>query len=139
MNTTTEESKKIVIKFCEYLSNREYDLMLNLCDNKGTWYMQGRPDGPDLTYYSGTQSINEELKQAQKVLNLFTTFKYTITGITGEGERVAIESISEGKGPAEGQIYNNTYMKQFVLKDGKITNIREFLDYFQIIKYINNI
>lgn len=67
--------------------------------------MQGRPDGPNFSYYSGTQTIQKELKQAQKELDLFTTFKYIVTGITGEGERVAIESISEGSGPSEGQIH----------------------------------
>lgn len=135
---TTEESKSIVEKFCEYLSNREYNLMLSLCDEEGTWYMQGRPDGTEFKYYTRTQSIKKELEQAKNVLNLFTTFKYTITGITAEGERVAIESISEGKGPSENQIYKNTYMKQFILKNGKIISIREFLDYFQIMKYINS-
>lgn len=135
---TTEESKETVKKFCEHLSNREYDLMLNLCDNNGTWYMQGRPNGPELKYYSGTQTIKDELENAKKVLNLFTTFKYTITGVTAEGERVAIESVCEGMGPKENQIYKNSYMKQFILKNGKIVSIREFLDYFQIIKYINN-
>lgn len=135
-NQLTQQNKAIVLEWCKHLNDRNYNGMLSLCDPNGTWYMQGRPDGPDFAPYADTLSIHDQIQEVQKTLTLFDTWRYTVTGVTAEGERVAIESVSEGEGPGEGKHYENTYMKQFVVRGGKIVSIREFLNYFAVMKYI---
>ena len=53
--------------------------------------------------------------------------KFTIKGITAEGDRVAVEVESYGKF-GNGKIYQNHYHFLFEVREGKIQAVREYLD-----------
>jgi ketosteroid isomerase-like protein len=50
-----------------------------------------------------------------------------ITGITDGGDRVAVEAASQGSLPG-GQIYRNTYHFLLQFDEGRLREIREYLD-----------
>jgi ketosteroid isomerase-like protein len=50
-----------------------------------------------------------------------------VKGITAQGERVAVETESLAK-LKNGRVFNNQYHFLFVVKDGKITSIKEYND-----------
>lgn len=53
--------------------------------------------------------------------------RVTPTGLTAEGDRVAVEAESSGE-TATGRTYNNQYHFLFEVRDGKIQAAREYLD-----------
>ena len=52
---------------------------------------------------------------------------FTITGITAEGERVAVEAESDGL-HISGKHYHNFYHFLFIFRDGKLVTLKEYLD-----------
>ncbi len=52
---------------------------------------------------------------------------FNITGITAEGERVAVEAESDGM-YISGKRYHNQYHFLFIFRDGKLVTLREYLD-----------
>lgn len=52
---------------------------------------------------------------------------FTITGITAEGERVAVEAESDGM-HISGKLYHNSYHFLFIFRDGELITLKEYLD-----------
>ena len=52
----------------------------------------------------------------------------TIHSITAEGDQVALEAESYGIISVSGEVYNNHYHFFFIIKDGLIRRIREYMD-----------
>ncbi|MGE0830991.1 MAG: nuclear transport factor 2 family protein [Hyphomonadaceae bacterium] len=50
-----------------------------------------------------------------------------ITGVTAEGDRVAVEAVSHAE-LTNGRLYNNHYHFLIVFRDGKITQVKEYND-----------
>jgi hypothetical protein len=62
------------------------------------------------------------------VLDLFPDgIVFTIHAMTAEGERVAIEAISEGT-TFRGDLYQQTYHFLMRAREGKIVEFREYMD-----------
>lgn len=131
----TAQSKAIILRFCAYLNQRDFEDIRLLLDHTATWYVQGRPDK---VAYAGTQLAADQINNVSAMLGQFETFTFKVTGITAEGERVAVEAVSDGKGPGRSDQYHNVYMMQFVLAHGKIISVREFLDYFEVEHFLKN-
>ena len=53
--------------------------------------------------------------------------RVTPKGITAEGDRVAVEAESYAK-MKNGKTYQNTYHFLFIVRDGKIQSVKEYLD-----------
>jgi len=53
--------------------------------------------------------------------------KFTVKAMTAEGERVAIEAESYGK-HSSGKIYHQQYHFLMVIRDGKIRELKEYMD-----------
>ena len=53
--------------------------------------------------------------------------KFTIKAMTAEGDRVAVEAESYGK-HVSGKTYNNQYHFLMVILDGKIHELKEYMD-----------
>lgn len=52
---------------------------------------------------------------------------FTITGMTAEGDRVAVEAESSGK-HVSGGVYSNSYHFLFVFRDEKLVVLKEYMD-----------
>ena len=121
MGSTTEENKKIAIKFFEALSSGSETYLDFYTDDSIIWTAGDNEIG-------GTRTKKEIIDFAQGVLDSFPngiTFK--ITGITAENERVAVEVDGEAI-HASGLPYNNQYHFLLTIKDGKILELKEYMD-----------
>src|SRR5882757_4916120 len=71
----------------------------------------------------------EQIKQAAG--GIFQVFPkgihFTIRAMTAEGDRVAVEAESEGL-HVSGQRYSNQYHFLFRLRDGKVVELKEYMD-----------
>lgn len=117
-----EENKAIVLEFLGRFSAGRFEAALELLADEATWWIGGNFP------LSGTRSKAEMTELIKGVAaNMPSGLTLTPKGITAEGERVAVEVESYGK-HNNGRVYNNQYHFLFVVKDGKIYIVREYLD-----------
>jgi ketosteroid isomerase-like protein len=117
-------NKKLVTEFMEVFSTGVVDEILSYLDDSATWWVAGTIEG-----VSGTKDKAGFGEMLSGLSALTTTGAISLTpkAMTAEGERVAVEteSYSELK---NGRVYNNLYHFVFIVRDGKIHAVKEFLD-----------
>ena len=121
MTSITEESKDIAIKFFEALSSGSETYLDYYNDDSIIW-TAGEND------IGGTRTKKEIITFAHGILEAFPTgIKFNITGITAENERVAVEVQGDAV-HISGKPYNNFYHFLLKIKDGKIIELKEYMD-----------
>ena len=121
MTSITEENKDIAIKFFEALSSGSETYLDFYNDDSIIWTAGDNSIG-------GTRTKQEIVDFAQGILSAFPEgIKFNITGITAENERVAVE-VSGAAIHASGEHYNNKYHFLLKIKNGKILELKEYMD-----------
>jgi ketosteroid isomerase-like protein len=126
-----EENRQLVLRFCGLLSERKTDKMFALLADDGTWAGVGNPR---TFQYGGTRSKAQSVEVIGQFLAGFDEFSFEVLSTTAEGDRVAVEARSSGKGPGA-KTYANEYLLHFACEDGKIQRIREFFDQMAVLDY----
>ncbi len=128
---SAEDNRKIVLDFCQRLSDRDLDPMFALLAENSNWSGVGKPE----TFkFGGPKTKAESTVMITGFLNHFREFRFDVKSSTAEGDRVAIEATSRGVGPA-GNIYENQYLLMFRCADGKIVDIAEYFDQIAVLGY----
>jgi len=93
------------------------------------WYTEdGYVQTMGNTLISGKRGKEETRAFAAGILRAFPEgLKFTIHNMTAEGDRVAVESASEGI-HVSGAVYRNEYHFLFRWRDGKLAELREYMD-----------
>ena len=121
MSSITDQNKQITKEFFEALSTGS-DQYLDFYTDESIIWTAGN------TSIGGTRTKKEVISFAQNILSAFPTgITFNITGITAENERVAVE-ISGKAIHASGETYNNQYHFLLRIKDGKILELKEYMD-----------
>ena len=121
MNSKSEENKKIAVKFFDLLSSGSEEYLDFYCDDSIIWTAGENAIG-------GKRSKEEIVEFAQGILAAFPNgIAFNITGITAEDDRVAVE-VSGDAIHASGQAYNNKYHFLLIIRDGKIMELKEYMD-----------
>ncbi len=121
MTSTTNENKEIAIKFFEALSSGSESYLDFYNDDSIIWTAGNNAIG-------GTRTKKEIIDFAQGILAAFPTgITFNITGMTAENERVAVEVSGESI-HASGDAYNNKYHFLLTIKNGKIIELKEYMD-----------
>lgn len=80
------------------------------------------------TLISGRFSKEQIRAAAGAIFEAFPQgIRFSITGMTAEGERVAVEAESTGA-HASGKTYTNQYHFLFVFRDGLLVELKEYMD-----------
>ena len=117
-----ERNKEIVRRYFDIPTRNDIPAMLDLYAED----MQLRVPGN--TLISGTFGKARLAANASSVLDAFPRgLRFTVTGMTAEGDRVAVEAESDGV-HASGKHYHNLYHFLIRLRDGKIVESREYMD-----------
>ena len=117
-----EENKKIALAYFEERSAGNPRAFDRLADS-AIWRVMAK--GP----MGGTKTKAELLQiLAQTTARFEEPVKFTVTGITAEGDRVAIEAQGYAK-LKNGKTYENLYHFLFVVRDGKIQEGKEYCDF----------
>ena len=115
-------NKAVVRKFLEAFSESRFDDALDLMDDEGTWWVAGSTD------ISGTYTKEGFRELASGVAGgTRGGIRLSPTGITAEGDRVAVEAVSDGE-TLDGKRYLNQYHFLFEFKNGKFIAVREYMD-----------
>ena len=121
MSSITDQNKKITREFFEALSKGSDKYLDFYTDDSIIWTAGNNAIG-------GTRTKKEVLSFAQNILSAFPSgITFNITGITAEEERVAVE-ISGKAIHTSGEYYNNKYHFLLRIKDGKILELKEYMD-----------
>ena len=121
MSSISDQNKTITKEFFEALSNGSDKYLDFYTDESIIWTAGNNAIG-------GTRTKKEVVSFAQNILSAFPTgITFNITGITAENERVAVE-ISGKAIHASGETYNNQYHFLLRIKDGKILELKEYMD-----------
>jgi ketosteroid isomerase-like protein len=122
--TDAEQNTAIVRDFLEVFSTGDVPGVLERLDDGATWWVSGKIEG-----FAGTKSKEEMGKLLESVVPVYKggALKITPVQMIAAGDRVAVEA----EGYAEltnGRVYNPQSSFFFKLADGKITEVREYLD-----------
>jgi ketosteroid isomerase-like protein len=118
----TDENKKIVLGYFEDRSAGNPHAFDRMAD-AATWRVMAKGQ------MGGAKTKAELLKiVAQNTARFEAPVKFTVTGITAEGERVAVEAQGYAK-LKNGKTYENLYHFLFIVRDGKIQEGKEYCDF----------
>ena len=121
MSSISDQNKTITKEFFEALSNGSNKYLDFYTDESIIWTAGNNAIG-------GTRTKKEVVSFAQNILSAFPTgITFNITGLTAEDERVAVEISGEAI-HASGETYNNQYHFLLRIKDGKILELKEYMD-----------
>ena len=119
---STEDSKRIVLGFFENLNAGNAAAALDALGDSATWWIQGNfPLSGTKTKAQFVELLGQLGAQIDGALSL------RVKGVTAEGDRVAVEAESFAK-MKNGKTYQNTYHFLFIVRDGKIQSVKEYLD-----------
>jgi ketosteroid isomerase-like protein len=118
-----EQNKQTALKMLQAVGAHDAAAMAALMTADATWWVLGRgaretatPRGPFLESFPAAMA------------RLFASpIRFTVQGVTAEGDRVAVEADSSAK-LTNGKTYNNLYHFLFLFEGGKIKAVREYND-----------
>ena len=118
-------NKKVVLSFFDSLSAGKLDAALEMMADIATWWVAGKRDQFAL---AGTYDKAQFTAMLGVIGEAMPSGMQTrITGVTAEGDRVAVEAEGHGES-AGGQDYNNQFHYLLEVRNGKIQAGRVYLD-----------
>jgi ketosteroid isomerase-like protein len=122
---TTEQisnNKAQVLRFFKAMNEGDIDTILDSYAEDGMLQTMGN------TLISGQFTKAQIAAAAQGIYQAFPEgISFTITGMTAEGDKVAVEATSSGA-HSSGSTYSNEYHFLFTFADGKISSLKEYMD-----------
>jgi ketosteroid isomerase-like protein len=120
-----QENTKVALSFLENLSAGEIDAAVDLIADDVVWWLAGEPRQFAIAGTKNKAELAEMLATIGK--GMPNGVRLTITGVTAQGDRVAVEMDADGVS-ATGKEYHNHYHGLLEVRDGKIHAGREYLD-----------
>jgi uncharacterized protein len=122
---STEQNKATAAEFFVRFSASDIPGALATMTDDATWWIPGKPElSPTAGLYQKdriTKLFHAMLKQLKNGL------KMTPKGMVAEGDRVAVEVVSEGD-LKNGRLYRQEYHMLLEFRGDKICAVREYLD-----------
>lgn len=121
-NNNSEKNKAIVTRFFEAMNNGDVDFIVDSYAADGCLQTMGN------TLISGTYSKEQVTASAGSIFDVFPQgLKFTANSMVAEGDKVAVEAVSEGQ-HVSGQTYSNEYHFLFEFREGKLLQLKEYMD-----------
>jgi uncharacterized protein len=120
-----EQNKKLAAEFFARFDANDVPGALACLAEDATWWISGKPGTlPSAGTYG-------KRKVARLLDDMFGRLKdglrMRVKGAIGEGDRVAVEVESHGE-LRNGRVYSNQYHFLLRMREGKIAEVREYLD-----------
>lgn len=124
--STSDTNKTIVKQFFEALNAGDVDALVNTYADSGYVQTMGN------TLISGRSSKDQIRAAVGGIYEVFPSgLTFTVVDMVGEGEKVAVEAVSEGE-HISGQTYSNEYHFLFEFKGGELLKLKEYMDTEQV-------
>lgn len=119
------DTKAVLRAYLDALTDGDLDAIANSFDENATWTLHGTL--PLSGTRRGRAEIMEFLVSAGSLYQQGTQ-QFAFGDITAEGERAVLEWRVRGIATATGRAYDNEYCGVFVVRGGRIVEVREYLD-----------
>lgn len=129
------ENKALVLRAFELLGKRDLPGLFALIHDEGSWSV---PYDPARFQFAGYRDKPGVMELLTGFLGGFDSFAFTVQNATAEDDRVVVEAVSEGVGPAGAQ-YRNNYILIVFVRDGKLHTVREYFDPFKVLAYVEQV
>jgi uncharacterized protein len=117
-------NKKVVLDFIAALDSGDGAAAMAAFADDATWTVVGHG-----LPVSGTMTKTEFIDLIGKQADVYVgPLSITPTGTTAEGQRVAVEAKAHGTIRRNSKSYDNNYHFLFVVDDGKIREVKEYMD-----------
>ena len=120
-----QDNTKVALSFLDDLSAGRIDAALDLIADDVVWWLAGEPEQFAIAGTKNKAQFAEMLATIGK--GMPHGIRLTVTGVTAQGDRVAVEMDADGVS-ATGREYHNHYHDLLEVRDGKIHAGREYLD-----------
>ena len=118
----TQDNAQRARAFFDAMSRGDVAALVDAYHPEGTCWTSGN------TLISGSMTVAQIRAGAAAIYEVFPDgLRFTIHGITAEGDRVAVEAESDGM-HASGRRYNNHYHFLLEFRDGQLLRLKEYLD-----------
>ena len=122
---SVEENKRVATELFARFNANDLAGALDLLSEDATWWIAGEPARQPAAGEHSKEQITRLLSDMGRRLK--DGLRMTVRGVIAEGDRVAVEVESHGE-LRDGKVYNNHYHFALTLRDGKLSEVREYLD-----------
>lgn len=120
-----DQNKATAREFFARFSESDIPGAMATMTDDATWWIPGKPE---LSPAAGLYQRDEITKLFHRMVKrLKNGLKMTPKGMVAEGDRVAVEVVSEGD-LTNGRSYRQEYHMLLEFREGKISAVREYLD-----------
>ena len=123
-NSAAAESKAVVARFFEIFSSGDVPALLDAMADGGSWWVSGRLAGMSGRYDKASFG---PLVEGAKAIYKSGSLAITPVSMIGEGDRVAVEAVGFAE-LADGRTYTPQYHFLVTVSDGKVFEVREYMD-----------
>ncbi len=118
----TNANKKLVEEFFQLFSDAKVEQAFTMVSDDVSWWV------PGTLPFSGTKTKAQYLRVVALIQSGFPGgLRLTLKGMIADGDKVAAEVESLGV-HVNGKTYQNKYHFIFVVKDGKFSEVKEYMD-----------
>jgi ketosteroid isomerase-like protein len=125
LSLDSDANTQIVLSYIRLMNSRDPGQMAQavaLMADDATYWMPGEWAN------GGTWGKHDVVGMVMAGTDVFATpLELTIHGITASDDRVAVEMSSQSTFK-DGRLYSNTYHSLFIVRDGRITAVKEYMD-----------
>jgi ketosteroid isomerase-like protein len=132
MDAMNEASQHLVLTFFERLNAEDLEGVRALLTEDAAWLPQAR-DMPGAGEYRGRNVIVDEFLTPVRGMFAPGSPSNRIVSIASNGSLVLVETHGTGY-LKDGRPYDNRYAWAFQLRDGRVSEIREYLDSHYIVR-----
>ena len=122
---STEEKKRLASRFFERYDANDIAGALDLLADDATWWIAGKRGELSAAGVHDKEQFARVFRRMDARLK--NGLRMKVKSAIAEGDRVALEIESHGE-LQNGRVYNNEYHTLVTVRDGKIREVREYLD-----------
>jgi uncharacterized protein len=130
-----DANKKLVREFLDHYAHARYDAALAMLAPDSRWWIPGHPQEFPAAGWADKATVERRLAANLKLLP--HGIEIIVGDMTAEGDRVAVEAESKAK-LADGTLYHNRYHFLFVVRDGRVHAVKEYLDTLHVMNTLGN-
>ena len=119
-----DANKRLVRDFLDHYAHGRYDAALAMLAPDSRWWLPGHRRNFVVGW---ADKATVERRLAANLKLLLHGLEIIVGDMIAEGDRVAIEAENKAK-LANGTLYHNRYHFLFVVRDGRVQVVKEYLD-----------
>ena len=130
-----ETNKRLVRDFLDHYAQGRYQAALALLAPDSRWWLPGHAQEFPAAGWADKATVERRLASNLKLLP--HGLEISVGAMTAEEDRVAVEAESKAT-LVNGTLYHNRYHFLFVIRDGRITVVKEYLDTLHVMNALGS-